>query len=171
MSRVHINIGSNTGDRAAQIERAVAALCARLDPDCRAEIRLAPIVESEPWGYDSPNPFLNLGLMIDTPDAVDPHAVLDALQAAEREVSDAPHRNADGSYADRPIDIDLIAVDDMVVDSPRLQLPHPRMHLRDFVLRPLAALDPDWRHPISGLKAKMMSEKLRKNSNFGNHKL
>ena len=151
MPHIHINIGSNTGDRAAQIERAVAALCARLDPDCRAEIRLAPIEESEPWGYESANRFLNLGLMIDTPDDVDPHCVLDELQAAEREVCDAPHRNADGSYPERPIDIDLIAIDDMIVDSPRLQLPHPRMHLRDFVLRPMAALDPAWRHPVSGL--------------------
>ena len=148
MSKIHINIGSNTGDRAAQIERAVAALCARLDPDGRAEIRLAPIEESEPWGYASDNRFLNLGLVVVTPDAVDPSAVLSELQAAEKEVSEAPHRNADGSYADRPIDIDLIAVDDLIVDTETLQLPHPRMHQRDFVLRPVAELDPYWRHPV-----------------------
>ena len=91
---------------------------------------------------------MNLGLVVVTPDAVDPSAVLSELQAAEKEVSEAPHRNADGSYADRPIDIDLIAVDDLIVDTETLQLPHPRMHQRDFVLRPVAELDPYWRHPV-----------------------
>ncbi|MDE5568610.1 MAG: 2-amino-4-hydroxy-6-hydroxymethyldihydropteridine diphosphokinase [Muribaculaceae bacterium] len=159
MAKIHINIGSNTGDRAAQIERAVAALCERLDPSCRAEIRLAPIEESEPWGFESANKFLNLGLMVDMPGDVEPFAVLDVLQTVENDISDAPHRNADGSYADRPIDIDLIAIDDRVIDTPHLQLPHPRMHLRDFILRPVAALDPSWRHPLTGMTTgQMLSE-------------
>ena len=67
MSRIHVNIGSNTGDRAALIERAVAALAVRLDPDGNAEIRLAPLIESEAWGFSSDNRFLNLGLMVDVP--------------------------------------------------------------------------------------------------------
>ncbi len=142
MPHIHINIGSNIGDRAALIERAVAALCRRLDPDGRATVTLAPVEETEPWGFESEHPFLNLGMMVDTPDAVDPETVLDVLQQVEREVADAPHRHPDGSYADRPIDIDLIAIDDLVVNTPRLQLPHPRLHLRDFVLRPLFTLDP-----------------------------
>ena len=160
MAKIHINIGSNTGDRAAQIERAVAALCERLDPSCRAEIRLAPIEESEPWGFEAANKFLNLGLMVDMPGDADAFAVLDALQAVEREIADVPHRNSDGSYADRPIDLDLIAVDDRVIDTERLQLPHPRMHLRDFVLRPVAALEPDWRHPLTGMTAGQMLSSL-----------
>lgn len=160
MAKIHINIGSNTGDRAAQIERAVAALCERIDPEQRAEIRLAPIEESEPWGFESDNRFLNLGLMVDMSGDADPIAVLDALQAVEREISDTPHRNADGGYADRPIDLDLIAIDDRVIDTPRLQLPHPRMHLRDFVLRPIAFLDPGWLHPQTGLTAAQMLSSL-----------
>lgn len=156
MPHIHINIGSNQGDRAALIERAVAALCRRLDPDGRATVSLAPIEESEPWGFESTNRFLNLGLMIDAPGEVSPEAVLCTLQQVEREIADVPHRHADGSYADRPIDIDLIAVDDMVVDTPALQLPHPRMHLRDFVLRPISTLDPHWRHPLTGLTAAEM---------------
>ncbi len=158
MSRIHINIGSNTGDRAALIERAVAAIAARLDPDGKAEIRLAPVVESEPWGFESENKFLNLGLMVDMPGDVDPHEVLRCLQAVEREIADRPHRNADGSYADRPIDIDLIALDDIVVDTPDLLLPHPRMHLRQFVLEPISILDPEWRHPVYGKTATELLE-------------
>lgn len=144
MSRIHINIGSNIGDRAAQIERAVAAICERIDPDGEAEIRLAPIEESDPWGYESENRFLNLGMMIVTDADEDPHRLLAVLQEIEREISGASHRTADGDYADREIDIDLIAVDDKVVDSPTLQLPHPRMEMRDFVMRPLLYLDPGW---------------------------
>ncbi|MDE6368085.1 MAG: 2-amino-4-hydroxy-6-hydroxymethyldihydropteridine diphosphokinase [Muribaculaceae bacterium] len=160
MSRIHLNIGSNIGDRAALIERAVAALCERLDPGGTAEIRLAPIIESEPWGFESDNRFLNLGVMIDTPDDVNPHEILNCLQAVEREIADWPHRDADGCYVDRPIDIDLIAIDDKTVDTPVLQLPHPRMHLRDFVLRPIAELDPHWRHPLLGKTAEEMLEEL-----------
>lgn len=156
MSRIHLNIGSNIGDRAALIERAVAALCESLDPDGNAEIRLAPIIESEPWGFESDNRFLNLGLLIDTPVDVDPHEVLKSLQEVEREIADCPHRNADGSYADRPIDIDLIAIDGKTVNTPALQLPHPRMHLREFVLRPISELDPHWRHPKLGKTAEEM---------------
>lgn len=160
MSVIHINIGSNTGDRAALIERAVAALSERIDPAGRAQISLAPIEESEAWGFESDNRFLNLGVMIESPDDFDPLALLDLLQSVEKEIADVPHRNPDGSYADRPIDIDLIAVDDKVVDEARLKLPHPRMHLRSFVLEPIKFLDPDWRHPIIGLTADEMLKRV-----------
>ena len=69
----------------------------------------------------------------------------------ERSISPAAHRHPDGSYADRMIDIDLIAAGSAVVDSPRLTLPHPRMHLRPFVLRPMDQLEPGWLHPLLGL--------------------
>ena len=160
MSKIHINIGSNIGDRAALIERAVAALSESLDPDNRCVIRLAPLIESAPWGYESTNSFLNLGLMIETPGDETPESVLKTLQTVERRISDTPHRNPDGSYADRPIDIDLIAVDDKIIDTPSLQLPHPRMHMRDFVLKPIADLDPYWLHPLTGKTAKQMLDSL-----------
>lgn len=161
MAKIHINIGSNKGDRAAHIERAVALLVNRLDPDNRGEAKLAGIIESEPWGFESPNRFLNLGLMLDLPgESVDPHTILENLQAVERELSTDSHRNPDGTYADREIDIDLIAVDDLVVDDLALTLPHPRMSQRSFVLEPVAELDPGWRHPLTGLSAKEMLRQL-----------
>lgn len=162
MPRIHINIGSNIGDRAVLIECAVAAICRRIDADCRAEIRLAPIQESEAWGFESDSHFLNLGMMVDIPGDVDPVGLLTMLQEAEREVSDTPHRSSDGNYIDRKIDIDLIAIDDMILDSPSLTLPHPRMHLRDFVLQPVMELDPDWCHPLTGKTASEMLATLKK---------
>lgn len=158
MTRIHINIGSNTGDRAALIERAVAALAARIDPANEAVIRLSSIIETEPWGFQSPNKFFNIGVMIDMHETIDPETLLRVLQSVEHEISDAPHRKADGSYSDRLIDIDLIAVDDLIVATTSLTLPHPRLHERRFVLEPLAELDPKWRHPLIGKTAREMLE-------------
>lgn len=142
MSHIHINIGSNKGDRAAHIERAVALIAGRLDPDGQCEIRLAPIFESEPWGYESESKFLNLGIMIDSPNPVDdPEELLKVLLDIEKEISAGSHRKADGSYADRCIDIDLIAIDDMEWHSDVLDLPHPRMRQRDFVIGPMRWLE------------------------------
>ncbi|MCD8387297.1 MAG: 2-amino-4-hydroxy-6-hydroxymethyldihydropteridine diphosphokinase [Bacteroidales bacterium] len=139
---VYANIGSNQGDRHALIEQAVA-LIAKSFPDGR--IRNSDYIESEPWGYDSPNAFLNLGIAIDldVAEGIGPELVLDRLLTVERCVSDSPHRNADGSYRDRPIDIDLIAIDFLEVNTPNLILPHPRAHLRDFVMIPLRQLAPE----------------------------
>lgn len=138
--RIHINIGSNQGDRRALIGQAVA-LIASAWPDAR--MRLSRPVESEPWGYESPNRFLNLGVMLDTDALSSPHDVLRRLLAIERRVGGgAPHRGADGDYCDRPVDIDLIAVDRLCLSTPDLTLPHPRARLRPFVMHPLHELDP-----------------------------
>ncbi len=91
--------------------------------------------------------------------AAELESLLDATQAVERSISSMPHRNADGSYRDREIDIDIIAVDDVVYSSERLVLPHPRMRGRYFVLRPMVSLLPGWRHPATGLAVEdMLSE-------------
>lgn len=151
--RIHINIGSNSGCRHALIERAVAAVSFGIP----GRLTRSEIIETAPWGFESPNPFLNIGLMIelDIPVGTDleafAHTLLHRLQAIEKSIDSSPHRDAAGAYIDRAIDIDLIAVGDLVIATPELILPHPRMHMRDFVLRPLAALDPSWVHPLFGL--------------------
>ncbi len=155
MAVAHINIGSNIGDRRAALARAVAAV----ESAFGARARLSDFIESAPWGFKSDNAFLNLGLEIEI-GALSPLEVLRRLREAERSVSTAPHRRPDGSYADRIIDIDLIAIGDCVVDTPRLKLPHPRMHLRQFVLAPMMELSPGWRHPLTGLTAAEMAAKL-----------
>lgn len=151
---VHVNIGSNTGDRHAQIERAVAAIELRF----AAPVRRSAIIESEPWGYDSPNPYLNIGLMFES--ELPPEQLVGELLDIQRAIDPAPHRNPDGTYADRAIDIDLIAVGNMVVTSSQLALPHPRMHLRRFVLLPMLELDPDWVHPLLHLTPRQLLNKI-----------
>ncbi len=130
------------GNREALIEQAVA----HIEFLCKSNAAKAPIIESEPWGFDSQHTFLNLGISIET--NIDPLSLITLLLDIEKSISSASHRDENGNYIDRLIDIDLIAVDDLVIDTPLLQLPHPRMHLRDFVLIPMLHLNPSWKHPL-----------------------
>lgn len=140
MTKIHLNIGSNLGDRRALIGRAVALLSRAVPGPVR--MYLSSYAESEPWGYTSSNTFLNLGILILTPTKIDPFELLDITQEVERKVGmGAPHRNHDGTYCDRPIDIDIIQMDEIILNTPRLTLPHPRATLRPFVLGPLNELE------------------------------
>ncbi len=157
---VYLNIGSNQGDRRALVARAVAAVSALTYPEVERS-RVSDPVESAPWGYESDSVFLNVGIAldcrIDRPwTAASLHRLLDSLQAIERSIGTMPHRNADGSYRDRDLDIDIVAVDGLTVATPRLVLPHPHMAARAFVLEPMASLAPGWRHPLTGLTAAEM---------------
>lgn len=140
----HINIGSNLGDSHALIEQAAAGIA--LLASGGTTMRRSGFIESEPWGFESPHRFINLGVEIAAD--LSPEELLDRLQAIERIISAKSHRNAEGGYADRLIDIDLICVEQTVTDTPTLTLPHPRMHLRRFVLEPLMELSPQWIHPL-----------------------
>lgn len=154
MKTAHINIGSNLGDRTANISRAVALL----RPLGRVSAVSSP-VETPAWGYDSPNAFLNVGVNLETEHGAE--ELIDAMQRIEREIEpEGRHRNADGSYRDRAVDLDLICLDSEEVATPRLTLPHPRLALREFVLRPMAEVLPAWRHPQTGLTARKMLEAL-----------
>lgn len=127
------------GDRQGYIDEAVR-LIGEAFP--KAILRLSDVVESEPWGFDSAMPFLNIGIALDYPVDIDHLYLLHTLQHIERQVSPIPHRNADGSYRDRCIDIDIIAIDCLTLDSPELTIPHPRASLRPFVMEPLRQLAP-----------------------------
>lgn len=81
---------------------------------------------------------------------MDPESLLDVLQGIERRISDVPHRNPDGSYRDREIDIDIILIDRLHISTPRLEVPHPRMWQRDFVIGPLLELRPEFIPPTGG---------------------
>ncbi len=150
---LYLNIGSNSGDRRAFIARAVAALSRHFGNE--AHVRISTPYESAPWGFESANPFLNVGVAIDTivdePWTIDSlYKLLDTIKDIEHGISAVPHRNDDGSYRDREVDIDIIAIDELDIDTPRLTIPHKCMHLRDFVVIPMVELAPEWRHPRLG---------------------
>lgn len=142
---LHLNIGSNLGDRRHNLAVAAEAVIKALPGDWT----ISDPVASEPWGFESANPFLNIGMMGELAGPADPLGILDTLQAVERSISASPHRDVSGAYIDRLVDIDIISIDDpdpLVLSTPRLKLPHPRGRLRDFVIIPLRALSPS--HPL-----------------------
>ena len=145
-----LNIGTNIGDRMANVDHAVALI----ERSFGCAVRRSSPFYSAPWGFVSPNRFVNVGLLL--PTAETPENTLRMLHAVEESMGSASHRNADGSYADRIIDIDIIAIDDLVISSESRVVPHPRMTERDFVLAPMAEIAPRWRHPLTGLTAAEM---------------
>lgn len=145
MRTIGLNLGSNLGDRREMLSFAVERIGTLLG--CR--LRVSQIYESEPWGYQSDNPFYNIAAEFESDIALE--RLLDLLQQVEREAGSLSHRTADGSYADRSLDIDIIYAGSEVVATERLTVPHPRMDRRLFVLKPLQQLSSRWRHPVSGL--------------------
>ena len=149
----YLNIGSNMGDRRDNLYRAVVALVAGMD-NCA----VSSMVESEPWGFESENRFMNLGMRLSSD--LEPQAMLDRIHEIEHYLGSASHRDEHGGYIDRLVAIDIVAIDDMVINTATLQVPHPHLPERDFFLKPMIQLAPDWRHPVTGLTASQMLEKL-----------
>lgn len=150
----YLNIGSNLEDR----EGNLWAADLRLSLDLGLVIARSTVVESAPWGFESANSFLNMGLAVDS--RVEPFEALNIIHDIEHELNQGhSHRDADGNYVDRLVDIDIMAIDDLVIDQPNLQVPHRHLPHRDFFLQPLAELAPEWRHPILHLTAQQMLER------------
>lgn len=132
--RYYLNIGTNLGDRNENLRRAIEALTGDT-----TDWVVSPVVESEPWGFESENRFLNIGLALDSD--LEPLAMLDHIHDIEHQLGSAAHRDAQGGYVDRLVDIDIMAIDDaqgcsVTIDLPTLQVPHPHLHDRDFFLKP-----------------------------------
>ena len=151
----YLSLGSNLGDRHALLTEAVRLLGERTG----RVVRLSSFVETEPWGFQSDNPFLNAALCLETP--LGPTALLDATQQIERDLGRTA-KSADGVYADRPIDIDLLMLDGVVLSEPDLCLPHPAMAGRRFVLEPLAEIAPEALHPTEGVSVAELLRRLNR---------
>jgi 2-amino-4-hydroxy-6-hydroxymethyldihydropteridine diphosphokinase len=128
VTRAFVGLGANLGDRETAIRRAA---------DLIGAIRLSTIVETEPWGYANQPPFLNAVAEVDTP--LTARELLTHLLDVERRLG---RERVGPRWGPRRIDLDLLLFGDEVVDEPGLQVPHPRMAERTFVLEPLAELAP-----------------------------
>lgn len=135
-------LGANLGDRVSNLAHALRLLGAA----CQG-IQASSVFETPPWGDLDQPAFLNLVARGST--CLDPDALLDRVKGIEREVGRRPTRR----WGPRVVDIDILAYGDLVNDSPRLVIPHPRMTERAFVMVPLADLDPGWLHPAVGRTA------------------
>jgi 2-amino-4-hydroxy-6-hydroxymethyldihydropteridine diphosphokinase len=137
---VFIALGSNLGDRSSNLEAALEAL----PPSVRILLR-SPIYETEPWGRTDQPVFLNQVIQAETD--LPPQDLLVYLKRLEEQLGRQPTYQ----YGPRKIDLDILLYDDLVLETPTLTIPHPRMAERAFVLTPLADLAPDLIHPVLGI--------------------
>lgn len=135
LHEVYLGLGSNLGDREAVLLQAIKLIDERVGQ----VLRRSSFIETEPWGFESANRFLNAAVCCET--TLTPREVLQATQQIERDLGKrkrhATKRQKEINYQDRPIDIDILLYDDLIVDEPDLKIPHPLMHQREFVMRPL----------------------------------
>lgn len=141
MTKVYIGLGSNLGNREKNLQAALRMIQERIGE----VVSLSSFYETEPWGFVSVNTFLNAAACIET--SLSPLDVLGTTQQIECEMG-RTRKSADGTYTDRPIDIDLLLFGNVVMHTPQLTLPHPLMTERDFVMKPLVEIAPHVVHPI-----------------------
>ena len=130
MYHVYLSLGTNLGNRKRNIREAIE----KIEEQIGVVKRQSTLYETKPWGYSSPNDFINACVLVFTPMA--PRQVLEAAQKIEREMG-RTLKSVDGEYHDRIIDIDILMIDDLVIDEPDFKVPHPLMEERDFVMKPL----------------------------------
>ena len=142
--QVYLGLGSNLGDCRRNLERAIRLIGNRVGQITRR----SSFIETEPWGFESQNKFLNAVVICETTKT--PREVLLLTQQIERDMGrrkvvgggltvDGGGLTVDGQriYSDRIVDIDILLYDELTVDEPDLKIPHPLMHQRDFVMIPL----------------------------------
>ena len=154
MPKLYLSLGSNEGEREMLLRSAIDAIGRLIGP----VDGISPLVETEPWGFESPHPFLNAALSVET--SLPAMDVLERTQSIERQLG-RRSKSIAGRYEDRPIDIDLLLYGDLVLTTERLTLPHPLLPERLFVLEPLAEIAPQILHPTLGKTIQTLRDELR----------
>ncbi|MDH5768778.1 MAG: 2-amino-4-hydroxy-6-hydroxymethyldihydropteridine diphosphokinase [Nitrospirota bacterium] len=155
MSIVYIGIGSNLGDRQKNCLRAIELLQKR----GLVVTKQSSLYETEPWGYKGQPQFINMAIELET--ELNPKELLTVLKNIEREMG----REELLRWGPRNVDLDILLFDDIILTEDNLKIPHPLMHKRDFVLKPLCEIASDIHHPllkvsISGLLQRFYKKSL-----------
>ena len=132
--QVFLGLGSNLGDREENIQKAISLIEERVG----TVLRQSSLIETEPWGFESENKFLNGVILCET--QLTPRQLLKVTKKIERDLGrkkKSASSHFSHLYKDRPIDIDILLYDDLTIDEPDLKIPHPLMQQRDFVMIPL----------------------------------
>lgn len=130
MHKVYLSLGTNLGNRKRNIREAIEKI-GELIGDVE---RQSALYETKPWGFSSPNDFINVCVLVFT--TLAPRQLLKTTQWIEQEMGRIG-KSVNGEYHDRIIDIDILLYDDLKVNEPDLVIPHPLMDERDFVMTPL----------------------------------
>lgn len=135
---VYLALGSNLGDRLANLKQAINSLTPQMEVKARS-----PVYETPPWGFEDQPKFLNQVIKVET--YLDPEPLLKHLKRLEVILG----RKESFPNGPRLIDMDILFYDDRVLNTPTLVIPHPRLQERGFVLLPLMDINPDLVHPVS----------------------
>ena len=138
MSKVYFSIGSNKGNRSGLINEAID----KIDIIIGKVVLKSSIYETKSWGFNSNN-FYNICILLES--TLTPVLILNKILNIEKDMG---RLKTTDQYSDRCIDIDILFFDNMIVNSKSLEIPHPRIQLRKFVLTPMLELTPDLIHPI-----------------------
>lgn len=136
---VYLALGTNLGNRAANLKEAIAALSPQMEVKARSKV-----YETPPWGYAEQAKFLNQVVKVQT--YVAPEPLLKHLKRLEVALG----RKPTFQYGPRKIDMDILFYDDLILETPALTIPHPHVHERGFVLLPLMDIAPELVHPVQG---------------------
>ena len=129
MPIVYLSLGSNLGNRKSLICQAIELLNLKVG----SIVRTSSFIETEPYGFVSPNKFINAAVCIEP--GLTPYELLNKTKEIEKELGRI-EKSVNGCYHDRTIDIDILLYDDLHIDNIDLKIPHPLMHERDFVMKP-----------------------------------
>ena len=140
MAKAYIGLGTNIGNKRRNLIIAAALLAERAGD----VLSISSFYETEPWGFESDNTFLNAALLLET--ELEPLQLLSLTQEIEKEMGRT--QKSDGAYHDRIIDLDILLYDLCVINEAALVVPHPLMHKRQFVMEPLAEIAPMLVHPV-----------------------
>ena len=143
----YISYGSNLGDKKVIIHKTFGLINSLSAVSITA---YSSFYSSDSWGFSSENSFINGVIEISTELSV--FSLLEALQRIEKSIG--RNEKTTTEYADRLIDLDIIGYDNLVLNTPALTIPHEWMHVRNFVLEPLAEIAPEWTHPLYLMSAK-----------------
>ncbi len=135
---VYFSLGSNLGNRILQLQKAIFEIAKNVGP----VTQISKVYQSPSWGFEGDN-FLNICIAVTT--ALNPQKLLDTVLAIE--ISLGRVRTAEKGYQSRSIDIDILYYDQEIINTEQLEIPHPQLHLRKFVLAPLADIAPQFYHP------------------------
>ena len=144
---VYLALGTNLGDRAANLKQAIGALTPQLEVKAKSQV-----YETPPWGFEDQPKFLNQVIKANT--YLDPEPLLKHLKRLEVALG----RKESFPNGPRLIDMDILFYDDLVMEKPSLVLPHPRLHERGFVLLPLLEIAPNLVHPVHKKSVREMAE-------------
>lgn len=144
---VYLALGTNLGDRPANLKQAIAALTPQMEVKARSGV-----YETAPWGVEDQPKFLNQVVKVNT--YLDPEPLLKHLKRLEVALG----RKESFPNGPRLIDMDILFYDDLVVDKPSIVIPHPRLQERGFVLLPLMEIAPNLVHPVNKKSVREMAE-------------